>query len=219
MPRHTLLHWPIPAGLILLSLVPILAGILRVTQIASGPAITPDTARFLVHPVAIYLHAGGGALYLLLGAFQFYPPLRARWPRWHRFAGRVLVAAGLLAALAGLWMAQTFPEDPGNPDLLYGFRVTFGLDWIVCLGFGLWAAMQRDIPAHRAWMMRGYAIGLGAGTAVLTYGFWLLIGGTDSPQVTTLTNFAAWAINLAVAEVLIRRQTRKKPLQLTREFA
>lgn len=150
MPRHTLRHWPIPAGLILLSLVPVLAGILRVTQIASGPAITPDTARFLVHPVAIYLHAGGGALYLLLGAFQFYPPLRARWPRWHRFAGRVLVAAGLLAALAGLWMAQTFPEDPGNPDLLYGFRVTFGLGWIVCLGFGLWAAMQRDIPAHRA---------------------------------------------------------------------
>ena len=45
------------------------------------------------------------------------------------------------------------------------------------------------------------------------------IGGTDGPQVTTLANFAAWAINLAVAEVLIRRQTCKKPLQLTREFA
>ena len=67
-------------------------------------------------------------------------------------------------------------------------------------------------------MMRGYAIGLGAGTTVFTFGFWLLIGGTDSPMVSTLANFSGWAINLVVAEVLIQRQTRSRPLQLTREF-
>jgi uncharacterized membrane protein len=217
MPRHTQRHLPIPAGLIVLTLVPILAGIMRVTEIASSPVPTPENARFLVHPVAIYLHAGGGSLYLLLGAFQFYTPLRMRSPRWHRIAGRVAVTAGLSAAFAGLWMTQTFPAVPGNPALLYGFRVTFGLGWIICLMLGLWAALQRDIPAHRAWMMRGYAIGLGAGTTVLTYGGWLLVGGTDSTLVTTLTNFAAWVINLAVAEVFIQRHSRRRPLQLTKE--
>ncbi len=214
MPRHTHRHWPIPAALIILTLVPILAGILRVTEIASGPVATPDNARFLTHPLAIYLHAGGGSLYLLLGALQFYQPLRLRSAQWHRLAGRVSVVAGMGAALAGLWMTQTFPHVPANPELLYGFRVTFGLGWILCLGFGLRAALQRDIPAHRAWMMRGYAIGLGAGTTALTFGLWLLLGGGDSPEVSTLTNAAAWLINLAVAEVMIQRQTRKHPLQL-----
>lgn len=216
MPRHNPRYWPIPAALIILTLVPVVAGVLRVTEIASAPAITAENARFLVHPVAIYLHAGGVALYLLLGALQFYHPLRLHAPRWHRHAGRVNVAAGLGAALAGLWMTQTFPQVPGNPELLYGFRITFGLSWIMCLVFGLWAALQRDIPAHRAWMMRGYAIGLGAGTTVLTYGGWLLLGGTDSPLVTSLVTFSAWVINLTVAEAFIQRHTRKHPLQLTK---
>ena len=218
MTRPPFRHWHTPAALILLSLIPIIAGALRIAEIASDPAPTPDNARFLVAPIAIYLHAGGGSLYLLLGALQFYKPLRMKWPRWHRIMGRVLVLAGTLAAVAGLWMTQTFPAAPGNPDMLYGFRITFGLGWILCLGFGLLAAMRRDIPTHRAWMMRGYAIGLGAGTTVLTFGFWIVIGGTDTPAVNALAIFAAWVLNLAVAEILIQRSTRKRPLQLTREF-
>ena len=216
MPRHIPRHWPAPVGLIILTLVPILAGILRVTEIASNPVATPDNARFLVHPVAIYPHAGGGALSLLLGALQFCQPLRLRSPRWHHVAGHVSVAAGLGAALAGLWMTQTFPHVPGNPEQLYGFRVIFGLGWILCLVFGLLAALRRDSPAHRAWMMRGHAIGLGAGTTVLTYGFWILIGGADMPEVNALAIFAAWVLNLAIGEALIRRQTRNCPLQLTK---
>ncbi len=214
MSRPTPRHWLAPAALILLGLVPILAGTLRVTEIATGPVPTPDNARFLVHPIAIYLHAGGGSLYLLLGAFQFYTPLRLRWPRWHRLAGRILVVAGTLAALSGLWMTQTFPSAPGNPDLLYGFRVMFGLGWIICLTLGLLAARQRDIPTHSAWMMRAHAIALGAGMTVLTFGFWLLIGGSDSPQVSALTQFAAWSINLALAEWFIQRRNRKHPIRL-----
>ena len=218
MKRFASRHWHVPAALILLNLVPIGAGLLRVTEIASGPAVTPDNARYLVHPAAIYLHAGGSSLYLLLGALQFYAPLRQRFPRWHRFAGRIGVVLGGLAALAGLWMTNTFPTVPGNPDQIYGFRIVFGLGWILCLLLGLAAAMRRDIPTHRAWMMRGYAIGLGAGTTVFTFGFWLLIGGTDSPMASTLANFSGWAINLAVAEVLIQRHTRKRPLLLTGEL-
>jgi uncharacterized membrane protein len=211
MPRTRTRHWLAPVALILLSLIPVLAGALRITEIASDPLPTPDNARFLVHPTAIYLHAGGGSLFLLLGALQFYTPLRLRWPRWHRVMGRVLVGAGSIAALAGLWMTQTFPAAPGNPDMLYGFRITFGIGWILCLVFGLLAALRRDIPAHRSWMMRGYAIGLGAGTTVLTFGIWLAIGGSESPQASALTQFAAWSINLALAEWFIQRFTRKDP--------
>lgn len=209
MPRQTARGWPIPAGLIALSLIPVGASALRLIEVASGPAVTPDNARYLAAPVVTWTHGLGGSLLLILGALQFSTPLRLRHPRWHRLAGRIAVAGGLAAALTGLWMTQTFPAGPGNPDRLYGFRMIFGLGWLLCLILGLRAAIRRDVASHRAWMMRGYAIALGAGTTVITFGLWLLAGGQDSALVTTWAITAAWLINLAVAEYLISRDTTR----------
>ena len=58
-------------------------------------------------------------------------------------------------------------------------------------------------------MMRAQAIALGAGMTVLTFGFWLLIGGQDSPQASALTQFAAWCINLTLAEWFIQSDSRR----------
>ena len=38
------------------------------------------------------------------------------------------------------------------------------------LVLGFTAIRRRDIPAHRAWMIRAYALGLGAGTQAFTEG-------------------------------------------------
>ena len=102
MPRH---EWRIPAGLILLSLVPVLAGAIRVTELAGSPEVTPDNARFVALPAPVVVHIVAASVFCLLGAFQFHPGLRRRRPLWHRLAGRVVAPAGIVAALAGLWMA------------------------------------------------------------------------------------------------------------------
>ena len=47
------------------------------------------------------------------------------------------------------------------------------------LGFA--AIRRRDLPAHRAWMIRAYAVGLAAGTAVGT-------GGLDHVRLTLATS-------------------------------
>ena len=70
------------------------------------------------------------------------------------------------------------------------------------LGFA--AIRRRDIAAHRAWMIRGYALGLGAGTQVFTEGIGGAIFGTGV-LAGDLAKGAAWAINLGVAEWAIRR--------------
>jgi hypothetical protein len=54
-------------------------------------------------------------------------------------------------------------------------------------------------------MMRAYALGLGAGTQVLTGMAETFIVGQPSPLSTALAQGAAWVINLAVAEWAIRR--------------
>ncbi|MGZ9928132.1 DUF2306 domain-containing protein, partial [Escherichia coli] len=80
----------------------------------------------------------------------------------------VLVPAGLLAALSGLWMTLAYARPPADDVLLTPMRLSFGAAMAACLVLGVRAIVRRDVPAHRAWMARGYAIGLGAGTQVLT---------------------------------------------------
>ena len=41
----------------------------------------------------------------------------------------------------------------------------------VCVVLGFAAIRRRDIAAHRAWMIRAYALALGAGTQAFTEGF------------------------------------------------
>lgn len=51
-----------------------------------------------------------------------------------------------------------------------------------CLVLGFTAIRRRDIAAHRAWMIRAYAIGLGAGTQAFTEGFGEAVFGTGVLQ-------------------------------------
>ena len=95
--------WWIPASLIALTFVPALAGALRLVDLSSGR--TEENARFFDLPAPIIVHIIGATTFTELGAFQFMPSLRRRRPRWHRLAGRILVPAGLAAALSGMWMA------------------------------------------------------------------------------------------------------------------
>lgn len=208
MLKSTPRAWPVPAALILYALLPIVMSTVRFIEIASDPVPTPDNARFLVMPIQIYLHAGGGVLYLIFGAFQFSQPLRMRFPKWHRWNGRVSVVAGALAAFSSIWMTETMPEVPFNPDEVYGFRILFGLAWFWCLALGLYAAMERDIANHSAWMMRAYAIAIGASTTAIIQGTWYAFYGLPSPKVFALATGAAWVINLIVVQQIINPRVR-----------
>jgi uncharacterized membrane protein YozB (DUF420 family) len=198
--------WFVPAGLLLLSTVPVLAGAFRVTQLSVGAEITPENARFFASPIPVVVHIVGATLYSMLGAFQFVPSLRRRRARWHRAAGRLLVPAGLAAALAGLWMTLFYPRPVGDGDLLAVFRVVFGSGMVASILLGLAAILRRDIAQHRAWMARGYAIALGAGTQAVIFVPVFVVGGTPNEIEKALLMAAAWVINLTAAEWIIRRR-------------
>jgi uncharacterized membrane protein len=142
--------------------------------------------------------------YAILGAFQFSSRFRRRSPGWHRTAGRVLVVLGLAVAFSALWMTLFYPRPPGTGELAYAFRLAFGSGMAASVILGLTAIRRREIARHRAWMTRAYALALGAGTQVFTLGVGKAIFGT-SEVTTDLCLGAAWAINLAVAEYVIRR--------------
>ena len=195
------------AALLLLSVIPLAAGAFRLTELAGGAEITPANARFFASPLPVVLHIVSASVYAILGAFQFAPGFRRRRPGWHRVAGRLLVVCGLLVGLSGLWMTLFYPGPAGAGELLYALRLLFGSAMVVSIVLGFAAIRRGDVIRHRAWMMRGYAIGLGAGTQVLTLLVGELIVGPPSELSRALLMGAGWVINLAVAEWAIRKRS------------
>jgi hypothetical protein len=58
-------------------------------------------------------------------------------------------------------------------------------------------------------MLRGYALGLGAGTQVLTHLPWDLLPDIRGELARTLLMAAGWAVNLAVAEWSISHERQR----------
>ena len=193
----------VAAGLIILSLVPVAAGLTRLCCLAGDAPITADTIRFLSNPLPVIVHVLSTAVFCMLGAFQFSRGIRRRWPEWHRFAGRVLVPAGIIAALSGLWLTQFFPPAQGDGRALYALRFIAGSAWILFLLLGVASIARRDIARHRAWMIRASAIGFGAGTQLLVHIPWIALVGQPYGSSRALLLGAGWTINLLVAEWII----------------
>jgi uncharacterized membrane protein len=154
-------------------------------------------------PVPVVVHVVSAIPYAVLGAFQFSPRFRRRWPAWHRAAGRVLAGLGLAVAFSALWMTQFYPRQPGTGELAYVFRLAFGSGMAASIILGLAAIRDADIALHRAWMTRAYSLALGAGTQVFTQGVGNAVFGV-SELTTDLMLGAGWALNLIAAEVIIR---------------
>lgn len=202
--------WKLPAGLIALSVVPALAGTARLSELARGAAVTAANARFFAMPVPVVLHLITVIPFSILGALQFAPAFRQRHPAWHRSMGRVLVPCGLVAALTGLWMTLVYPWPAGDGEALYLERLVFGTGMLLSLLLAIDAIRRRQFGVHGEWMIRAYAIGMGAGTQVLTHlPYYTLVGKPDESSRAVLMG-AGWVINIVLAEWIIRRPRARR---------
>ena len=147
----------------------------------------------------------------LTGLFRFLSGASLAWRRiW---PGAIIGGLGIsiLQLAAGLLLSYT----PSNPllatfaifiGLLLWFRLVFGSAMVAFLVLGVVAIRRRDVVTHSAWVTRGYAIGQGAGTQALIFAPWTLVIGAPSETGRALLMGAAWVINLAFAQWVIRRR-------------
>jgi hypothetical protein len=143
----------------------------------------------------------------VLGALQFDSALRQCFPRLHRIAGRVAAPCGIVAALTGLWMTASYaiPAELQGP-LLYGARMVVGLAMTLAVVVSVHAVFQRRIIQHKAWMVRAYALGQGAGSQVLILLPVTLMAGAPTFIFRDVLMASAWGLNMAFAEWIIRRR-------------
>ena len=98
-------------------------------------------------------------------------------------------------------MAHFYPWPAGDGVGVYVERLVFGTAMVVSIVLGLDAVRRRELPSHGAWMIRAYAIGLGAGTQVLTHLPWFILVGKPGESARTIMMGAGWVINVVGGRV------------------
>lgn len=204
------------SGLLLLSIIPVVAGLWRMGQIYSGN-LTSENARFMASPVPVVLHIISVTLYSLLGAFQFSNDLRANKSHIHRSLGKILIPAGLVAALSGLWMTLFYPVANFDGVVVYYVRLIVGVLMTVFILLGIHSIRERKFKEHGHWMIRAYALGLGAGTQVLTHIPWAIFPDMKGESSRAFFMTIAWVINALIAEWIIRNSNTRSAIQIANE--
>jgi len=193
----------VPAALYGGTLLTILLALVQVVQIPLG-ALPEESLRLTATPVWHFMHVLGGATFGILGPIQFSRVLMRKYGRLHRVMGRVFVAAGAMISLSALTLLWHFPDT--YSAAMNSGRLLFGIALGGALALAMQAIRQRDFNRHRNWMIRAYAIGMGA-TAVTTVFFpiYVITGEPPTGLVADIIFLGSWAACVVLAEVLVRR--------------
>ena len=201
MGRRSWTDIAVPVGLLFLGAIPIGFSFALTIWGLTGN-VPADHPRLAETPAPFVVHAIGGILFGLLGPIQFAPRIRNRWRGFHKASGRVFVVGGLMLALSGLWLLALYPTSAGW--VLQSGRLFMSVALLACLPLAVMKARSRDLPAHRSWMIRGYAIGIAAGTQSLVLFPYYLLFGEPVGLLADLVQLSGWLINVTVAEIAIR---------------
>lgn len=183
--------------------------VLADTHLPNGfvPGDAAGNLAVVAHLVLAVIIIGGGPL-------QLVPQIRARFPAFHRWNGRIYMAACFTTSIAGLFMVWTRGTVG---DLIQHIGISG--DAVLILLFGTLAlrhAMAGNIVVHRRWALRMFM----AASAVWFYrvGFmgWIAANGGPAgfdPQTFTgpflsFWTFGQYLVTLAILELYFYAQDK-----------
>jgi hypothetical protein len=191
-----------------LNIIVVFLALIGIGAVALHYFIPPISPGFLIYPVAVALHVVAAGIWMTLAPFQFVKRIRARWLNYHRWAGRVLVAVGLIVGLAALFMAWVTPIAGWTERIILGF---YGLLFLLALCKGFYSICMGQVMLHREWMIRAFALTLAVSTVRLIEIPALIIAGTQPLQIIyVIANITAFTSHAIVADLWIRATRRKR---------
>jgi uncharacterized membrane protein len=157
-------------------------------------------------PVQALTHMLIAPIALVLGPFQFFAGLRAKYPQAHRWSGRVYVTACVVAGTGGL---ATSPYASGGPVAGLGFGILAVL-WIGTT-LGAWrAAVQRQFALHRLLMRFSYAMTFGAVTLRLQIPLGFALGYPSYSAMSVWLAYTSWIPNVIVVALYSMRVASRR---------
>ncbi len=167
-------------------------------------ALRPDLLQNLFDtvPIAVTVHLAGGIVAIVVGAFQVNARLRARFLPAHRLLGLLYVGSVVVSAISGFVLALT---SDGGLVGHFGFGM-LATCWLFSTGNAFRHIRAGDRVAHRAWLLRSYALTLAAVTLRLYLPAFDIAGyGFDVSY--PLISWIAWVPNLVVVEWIVLTRT------------
>jgi hypothetical protein len=174
------------------------------------PLITGYVASDAAGNRQFAVHVLAAAALTLSGLLQLVPAVRSRWPRLHRWSGRLFLTSALVLALGGLWLVWA----RGTYLTLTG-AFAISLDGALIVAFSLLAwfhARQRNFAQHRRWALRAFIVASGVWFMRVGYMAWGIttrgagIAKGMSGPFDLFWGFATYLLPLAVLELYLRAE-------------
>lgn len=153
----------------------------------------------------LYIHIITAAAAIMIGPFQFLQNRKKPGHlAIHRSLGKIYVLSILISGLTGVYLS--FYAFGGFLSKL-GF-LALSIAWLVTTYYAYFYIKRKNIPLHKEWMYRSYAVTLVA----VTFRIWSAIIGYSFDNFTIGYVAAIWISligNMLIAEVWIRRKKGK----------
>ncbi len=167
-------------------------------------SLPEDSIRLSSMPISHFAHVVGGATFGIIGPLQFGRVLAGRYGRLHRIMGRVFVFCGFALSLSSISLLLRFWGDA--PLLVSTGRLIFAIALAVALTLGMTTIFSKDIQRHKRWMIRAYAIGMGATVvSVVFIPIYAITGEPPMGLASDILFIGSWAVAVGIAEIIVRR--------------
>lgn len=124
----------------------------RLSALGRSPYVAGDTAGNLTYAA----HALAAGIVALGGALQLIPWVRSRFPRFHRWNGRLFLLTVVGLSLSGFYLVWVRGTSPSQLNAIS--TSVNGMLILAFAGLALQAAVRRDFGRHRRWAMRLYLV-------------------------------------------------------------
>lgn len=167
-----------------------------------GAMVYPDMrAGFEARAGTVLIHVFAASVAMAAGPFQFWAGFRRRWPAIHRWTGRIYLTLGVaVGGLAGFAMAL---HAFGGWVSQVGFAC-LSVAWMYTGLRAYLAIRARNITAHRAWMIRNFALTFAA-VMLRLYVPGSFVAGLEFETAYPAIAWLCWVPNLLVAQWIIQR--------------
>src|SRR6059058_1303187 len=104
------------------------------------------TAGKTASNLVVAMHLFSAVIVILAGAVQLVPQIRNRFPRFHRWTGRLYLLTAFTLSTAGLYMLW-IRGSVGDASQRWGFTLNVVLLWL-CAAMAARYAIARDFGTH-----------------------------------------------------------------------
>jgi hypothetical protein len=165
------------------------------------PAAAAMDAGFALHPDLTLLHILPASLFFILMPLQFVRRIRARYPEWHRWSGRLLIVLGFIVGASALAMSFTMAIGGVTETVA---TTLYAVLFLVFLSLGLWNIRRRKVARHREWMIRAFGVALGIATTRPIVGAFFAARRLTPHEFFGIAFWLGFTLTLLGAELWIR---------------